>query len=157
MDTSYLFFLICFLLKDNCFTESCCFVKPQHESAIGNIYPLSFEPPSHFPPHPTPRLIQSPCLSFLSLESKQHRPYDGSKGSSYLTIAYFYCNFPLSAWKSSHITEWNTFFSVQLDRAGESRNISFPILSIMIILMQLTIIFTFPKVIIHILIILHYQ
>jgi len=29
-------------------------VKPQHESAIGIIYPLPFEPPSHLPPQPTP-------------------------------------------------------------------------------------------------------
>ena len=41
-------------MKDNCFTEF-CFVKPQHESAIGiYIYSLPFEPPSHLPPHPTP-------------------------------------------------------------------------------------------------------
>ena len=87
-------------------------VKPQCESAIGiHISPLHFETPSHLPPssHPS-RLIQSPCLTFLSLESKHHRPYDGSKGFFYLTVAYFYCNSPLSARKSSHITEWNTFF-----------------------------------------------
>ena len=29
------FFLTYFLLKDNCFTEFCCFVKPQHEADIG--------------------------------------------------------------------------------------------------------------------------
>ena len=29
-------------------------VKPQHESVIGYIYPLPFEPPSSLPPHPTP-------------------------------------------------------------------------------------------------------
>ena len=99
-------------MKDNCFTEFCCFVKPQCESAKGiHISPLRFETPSHLPPssHPS-RLIQSPCLTFLSLESKHHHPYDGSKGSFYLTVAYFYCNSPLSAWKSSHITDWNTFF-----------------------------------------------
>ena len=31
---SFPFFLIYFLLKDNCYTEFCCFLLPQHESAI---------------------------------------------------------------------------------------------------------------------------
>ena len=42
-------------------------VKSQHESAIGIPLSPPSEPPSHLPPQPTPsRLIQSPCLSFLS-------------------------------------------------------------------------------------------
>ena len=38
---SFSFFNLFFLLKDNCFTEFCCFLlKPQHESGIGiHIYP----------------------------------------------------------------------------------------------------------------------
>ena len=45
-----------FSLKDNCFTEFCCFfVKPQHETAIGiYIYALPIESSSHLPPHPMP-------------------------------------------------------------------------------------------------------
>ena len=73
-------------------------IKSQCESAIDiHIFQLCFETPSHLLPssHPS-RLIQSPCLTFLSLESKHHHPYDGSKGSFYLTIAFFYCNSPLS-------------------------------------------------------------
>ena len=46
------------------------FVKPQHESAIGIYIPAPFwTPPSPFPSHLS-RLIQSPCLSFLSHNSK---------------------------------------------------------------------------------------
>ena len=43
-----LFFLIIFLMKDNCFTEFRCF-----RSNL-NMNHLPFEPPSHLPPHPTP-------------------------------------------------------------------------------------------------------
>ena len=43
---------IYFLLKDNCFTEFCCFVKPQHESAVGIHISAPFY--SHLPPNPTP-------------------------------------------------------------------------------------------------------
>ena len=68
------FFLIYFLLKDNCFTEFCCFsVKPQHESAICiHISPpfwSSLSSPS--PSHPS-RLIQSPWLSFLGHAANSH-------------------------------------------------------------------------------------
>ena len=44
-----------FLLKDNCFTEFCCFLSNLNmNQPQAYIYPLPFEPPSHLPPHPTP-------------------------------------------------------------------------------------------------------
>ena len=36
------------------------------------IYPLLFEPPSHLPDSYTSRLIQSPCVSFLSHPANSH-------------------------------------------------------------------------------------
>ena len=79
------FFFHSFLLKDNCFTEFCCFLsnlnmkkkrkkkKPQHESAIG-VYitpPFWTSLPSLTPSHPS-RLIQSPCSSFLRHTANSH-------------------------------------------------------------------------------------
>ena len=43
------------LLKDNCFTEFCCFLENLNiNQPEVYIYPLPFEPPSHLPPPPTP-------------------------------------------------------------------------------------------------------
>ena len=43
------------LLKDNCFTEFCCFLSNLNMNQPQvYIYPLPFEPPSHLPPHITP-------------------------------------------------------------------------------------------------------
>ena len=51
----YSFFLIYFLLKDNCFTEFCCFQSNLNMNQPQvYIYPLPFEPPYPLPPHPTP-------------------------------------------------------------------------------------------------------
>ena len=66
---SRLFFLIYFfLLKDNCFTEFCCFLSNLNMSQP-QVYikspPFWTSLPSPFPSHPS-RLIQSPCLSFPS-------------------------------------------------------------------------------------------
>ena len=44
-----------FLLKDNCFTEFCCFLSNFYiNQPYVYIYPLPFEPPYHLPPHPIP-------------------------------------------------------------------------------------------------------
>ena len=49
------FFSFFFLLKDNCFTEFCCFLSNLNTNQpLVHIYPLPFEPPSHHPPNPTP-------------------------------------------------------------------------------------------------------
>ena len=53
----YSFFknFIYFLLKDNCFTEFCCFLSNINMTQPQvYIYPLPFEPPYHPPPHLTP-------------------------------------------------------------------------------------------------------
>ena len=52
----HLFFnLFIFLLKDNCFTEFYCILSNLNMNQPQvYIYPLPFEPPSHFPPHLTP-------------------------------------------------------------------------------------------------------
>ena len=58
---NFFFKSIYFLLKDNSFTEFCCFLSNfnMNQPQI-YIYPL----PSETPSHPS-RLMQSPCLSFL--------------------------------------------------------------------------------------------
>ena len=66
----FLFFeiLFIFLFKDNCFIEFCCFLsnlRQQHALGIHISPPFWTSLPSPSPPHP-PRLIQIPCLSFLS-------------------------------------------------------------------------------------------
>ena len=43
--------LFIFYLKDNYFTEFCCFLSNLN---MNQPYPLPFEPPSHLTPHPTP-------------------------------------------------------------------------------------------------------
>ena len=48
------FFLIYFLLKDNGFTEFCCFLSNLNMNQLQvYICPLPFETPSHLPPYPT--------------------------------------------------------------------------------------------------------
>ena len=43
-----------FLLKDNCFTEFCCFLSNLKMNQLYvYIYPLPFVTPSHLPPHLT--------------------------------------------------------------------------------------------------------
>ena len=44
-----------FFLKDNCFTEFCCFLSNinMNQPQV-YIYPLPFEPRSYLPPHSTP-------------------------------------------------------------------------------------------------------
>ena len=60
----FVLLLFIFLLKDNCFIEFCCFLSNLNMNQPQvYIHPLPFETPS--PSHPS-RLIQSPCLSFLS-------------------------------------------------------------------------------------------
>ena len=52
----WLFFkLIYLLLKDDCFTEFCCFLSnlSMNQPQV-YVYSFPFEPPSHLPPHPTP-------------------------------------------------------------------------------------------------------
>ena len=46
---------IIFLLKDNCFTEFCCFLSNlnMNQPSVYS-YPILFEPPSVLPPHPSP-------------------------------------------------------------------------------------------------------
>ena len=53
--THIIFFLIYFLLKDNCFTELCCFLShlDMNQPQV-DISPLLSESPSHLPPPPTP-------------------------------------------------------------------------------------------------------
>ena len=47
--------LIYFLLKDNCFTEFFCFLSNLNMNQLWvHMIPFPFEPPSHFPCHPTP-------------------------------------------------------------------------------------------------------
>ena len=49
------FKLIYILLKDNCFTEFCCFLSNMNMNQLYvYIYSLPFEPLSRLPPHPTP-------------------------------------------------------------------------------------------------------
>ena len=49
------FKLIYILLKDNCFTEFCCFLSNINmNQPYVYIYSLPFETLSHLPPHPTP-------------------------------------------------------------------------------------------------------
>ena len=49
-------------MKDNCFTEFCCFLSNLNMNQPSvYTYPLPFEPPI-----PPSQLRQSPCLSFLS-------------------------------------------------------------------------------------------
>ena len=44
-----------FLLKENCFTEFCCFLSNLNMNQPQvYIYPLPFETPFHLSPHPTP-------------------------------------------------------------------------------------------------------
>ena len=51
----FFFKLINFLLKDNCFTEFCCFLSNLNVNQPWvYIYPLPFEIPSHLPSYPTP-------------------------------------------------------------------------------------------------------
>ena len=67
-------FLLLLLLKDNCWncwriTEGIFLfsVRPQHESAIGiHVFPLFWRSLPSLSPSHSSRLIQSPCLSFLS-------------------------------------------------------------------------------------------
>ena len=48
-------FKFIFLLKDNCFTEFCCFLSNLNMNQPQvYMYPLPFEPPSHLLPHPIP-------------------------------------------------------------------------------------------------------
>ena len=57
-------------MKDNCFTEFCCFC--QTSTWISHTYiPSLWKLPSLSPSHPS-RLIQSPCLSFLSHTANSH-------------------------------------------------------------------------------------
>jgi len=51
----YFFKSIYPLLKDDCFTEFCCFLSnlSMNQPQV-YIYSFPFEPPSHLPPHPTP-------------------------------------------------------------------------------------------------------
>ena len=54
LNTPSIFKLIYILLKDNCFIEFCCFLSNLNmNQPYVYVYPLPFEPPSHFPPHPT--------------------------------------------------------------------------------------------------------
>ena len=60
------FFYYLFLLKDNCFTEFCCFLSNLNMNQPQvYLYPLLSETPISLPIPPS-RLIQSPSLSFLS-------------------------------------------------------------------------------------------
>ena len=68
---SFLFlnlYLFIFLLKDNCFTELCCFLSNlkvnQPQVYIHISHPSWTSLPSSSLYHPS-RFIQSPCLSFL--------------------------------------------------------------------------------------------
>ena len=64
------YFFINLLLKDYCFTEFRCFLSNLNMNQPRvYIYPLSFVTPS--PSQPS-RLIQSPCLSFLSHTPNSH-------------------------------------------------------------------------------------
>ena len=65
------FLFICFLLKDNCFTEFCCFLSNLYMNQPQvYIYPLPFEPPSHLPPHFTPQIYIEPLSEFPDPQSK---------------------------------------------------------------------------------------
>ena len=87
------FFKINFLLKDNCFTEFSCFPSNLNlNQPQVYIHPLQYEPPSHLPPIPPPRLIQSPCLSFLSHTANYCR----------LSILHMVCKFPCYSFHTSH-------------------------------------------------------
>ena len=68
-------------------------VEPQHESAIGiHISPPFWTSlPSPSPSHPS-RLIQSPCLSFLSHTANSH----------WLFILHMVINFPCYSFHTSH-------------------------------------------------------
>ena len=57
------FFIIVFLLKENCFTEFCCLLSnlDMNQPQV-YIFPLPFKSPSHLPPHPTP--LPEPCSKF---------------------------------------------------------------------------------------------
>ena len=74
MYSPIVYFFIHFLLKDNCFTEFCYFLSNLNiNQPWVYIYPLPFKACSHLPPHPSPsRLIQSPCLNFLSHTANSH-------------------------------------------------------------------------------------
>ena len=67
-------------------------VKPQHESAIGtHLSPPFYSLQLPCPYHPS-RLIQSPCLSFLS----------HAANSCWLSILHMVCKFPCYSFHTSH-------------------------------------------------------
>ena len=76
-----------FLLNDNCFTKFCCFLSNLNMNQPQvYVYPL----PSPVPSQPS-RLIQSPCLSFLSHTANTHCLFDIWK-----------CKFPCYSFYTSH-------------------------------------------------------
>ena len=66
------FFLIYFLLKDNCFTEFCCFLSNfnMNQPQVYIYILLPFEAPSHLPPHSTLQVDTEPLFEFPEPHSK---------------------------------------------------------------------------------------
>ena len=66
-----LFFLIFFCMKDNCFTELCCFLSNLNMNQPWvYIYPLPFEARCHLSPHPTPQVDTEPLFELPEPQSK---------------------------------------------------------------------------------------